>query len=181
MFLCEGYHRQFNHYRTCSIKKISVKEQKLRTKPWTTKGILTSINNKNKTYRKYCHAKNQTRRDQLHNLFKNYHNSINKIIKVSKAKHYHQYFHIKFGKELKKLYTVNQTQVKLSTCSELMVAFLLIKTKLPIHLIHFFCNIPKEIEKTLIPATSSFSRYLANSANNSLFMRSTDEMKLNNK
>ena len=36
------------------LKKISVKERKPRAKPWITKGILTSINNKNKTYRKYC-------------------------------------------------------------------------------------------------------------------------------
>ena len=76
------------------LKKISVKERKLRAKPWITKGILTSINNKNKTYRKYCRAKNQTRRDELHKLFKKYRNSINKIIKVSKAKYYHQYFNI---------------------------------------------------------------------------------------
>ena len=51
------------------LKKISVKERKLRAKPWITKGILTSINNKNKTYQKYCQPKNQTRRDELHNLF----------------------------------------------------------------------------------------------------------------
>ena len=31
--------------------------------------MITSINNKNKTYRKYWRAKNQTRRDKLHNLF----------------------------------------------------------------------------------------------------------------
>ena len=72
------------------LKKISVKERKLRAKPWITKGILTSINNKNETYQKYCRAKNQTGRDELHNFFKKYRNSVNKIIKVSKAKHYHQ-------------------------------------------------------------------------------------------
>ena len=32
------------------LKKISVIEQKLRAMPWITKGILTSINNKNETY-----------------------------------------------------------------------------------------------------------------------------------
>ena len=63
--------------RKCYIKKISVKKQKLRAKLWITKGILISIKNKNKIYRKYCHAKNQTRRDELHNLFKKYRNSIN--------------------------------------------------------------------------------------------------------
>ena len=36
------------------LKKISVKERKLRAKPWITKGILTSVKNKNKTYQNYC-------------------------------------------------------------------------------------------------------------------------------
>ena len=61
---------------------------------WITKGIPISINDKNKTHRKYCQLKNQTRRDKLQNLFKKCDNSFNKIIKVSKAKHYHQYFNI---------------------------------------------------------------------------------------
>ena len=45
----------------------------------------------------------------------------------------------------------------------------------------FFCNIPKEIEKTLIPATSGFSCYLANPTKNSLFMRPTDEIEIEQK
>ena len=44
------------------LKKISVKERKLRAKPWIAKGILNSINNKNKTYRKYCRAKKSNKR-----------------------------------------------------------------------------------------------------------------------
>ena len=77
-----------------SLKKISIKDRKPRAKPRITKGTLTSINNKNKTNQRYCRAKNQTRRDELYNLFKKYRNSINKIIKDSKAKYYHQYFNI---------------------------------------------------------------------------------------
>ena len=53
------------------LKNIFVKERNLRGKHWITKGILTSINNKNKTYRKYCRAKSQTRRDELRKLFRN--------------------------------------------------------------------------------------------------------------
>ena len=44
------------------LKKISVKERKLRAKPWIAKGILNSINNKNKTYRKYCRVKKSNKR-----------------------------------------------------------------------------------------------------------------------
>ena len=71
---------------------MSLKESKLKLKPWLTKGLLTSIDNKNKTYRKYCRAKGQNRKHELHTLFKQYQNSFNNMIKVSKATHCHQYF-----------------------------------------------------------------------------------------
>ena len=50
---------------------------------------IKSINNKNKIYRKYCRAKDQNRKHELHTLFKQYRNSLNNVIKVSKANHYH--------------------------------------------------------------------------------------------
>ena len=56
------------------------------------KGILTLINNKNKTYRKCCRAKGQNRKHELHTRFKQYRNSLSSIIKISKTNHYHQYF-----------------------------------------------------------------------------------------
>ena len=73
--------------RHAPLKKMSLKECKLKLKPWLTKGILTSINNKNKTYQKYCRAKDQNRKHELHTLFKQYQNSLNNIIKVSKINH----------------------------------------------------------------------------------------------
>ena len=135
------------------LKKISVKERKLRAKPWITKGILTSINNKNKTYRKYCRAKNQTRRDELHKLFKKYRNSINKIIKVSKAKYYHQYFNInkrnllKVWEGIKEIIhcksntgqTVNSLRINGSLSTN--------QNQIANSFNTFFCNIPKEIQK----------------------------------
>ena len=98
-----------------------------------------------------CHiesiAQQKIKLEELLNLFKKYWNSINTIIKVSKAKYYHQYFNInreiywKFGKELKKLHNVNQVQ------EELMAPFPLIKTKFPIHLIHFSATFLKRLKK----------------------------------
>ena len=78
--------------RHAPLQKMSLKECKLKLMPWITKGILTSVNNKNKTYRKYCRAKDQNRKHELHTLFKQYRNSLHNITKVSKANHYHQYF-----------------------------------------------------------------------------------------
>ena len=62
-----------------------------------------------------------------------------------------------------------------------MGLFPLIKAKLPIHLIHFSVHIPKDIGKRLILATTSFSCYLADPANNSLFMRPADEKEIEQK
>ena len=169
-----------------SMKNISVKERKLRVKPWIRKGILNLINNKNKTYRKYCRAKNQTR-DELHNLLKKYRNSINKIIKVSKDKYSHQYFNInkrnvlKAWKGIKEIthcksnagQTVNSLRIDGSLSTN--------QNQIANSFNTFFCNIPKEIEKKLIPASTSFSYYVTDPVKNSLFMRPTDEKEIEQK
>ena len=132
---------------------MSLKERKLKLKPWITKGILTSINNKNKAYRKYCRAKDQNRKHELHTLFKQYRNSLNNIIKVSKANHYHQYFTtnkrnlLKVWEEIKEIIhtkprnkqSINSLRLNGTLCTE--------QKKIANPLNMFFCNIPKEIEK----------------------------------
>ena len=55
-------------------------------------GILTSIKNKNKLYRKYIRVKDLCRKTLLHSEFKKYQNQINKILKSSKALHYKRFF-----------------------------------------------------------------------------------------
>ena len=60
-------------------------------KPWITKGILKSIEKKNRIYRK-CIRTKFYKKDEFHNLFKFYRNSLNKIAKLSKANHYKIFF-----------------------------------------------------------------------------------------
>ena len=62
-----------------------------------------------------------------------------------------------------------------------MIPFPLIKTKLPIHLMHFSVTFLKIFKKRLIPATTSFSCHLADPEKNSLFMRQTDEKEIEQK
>ena len=49
------------------LTRITKKMQKTYGKPWLTKDIMTSINNKNRIYKKLCKAKDPYRRDMLHN------------------------------------------------------------------------------------------------------------------
>ena len=66
------------------FKQITKKEIKTRRKPWIITGILTSVQNKNKIYHKFFKAKDQYRKDLLHQQFKNYRNILSNLTKMSK-------------------------------------------------------------------------------------------------
>ena len=51
-------------------KPMTKKKLKARSKPWLKSGILTSIKNKNEIYNKFCKAKDQTRKQHLHEKLK---------------------------------------------------------------------------------------------------------------
>lgn len=52
------------------------------------KGIINFTDNKNRIHRKLIHAKDQTRKINLHNNFKSDQNQLDKIAKSSKARCY---------------------------------------------------------------------------------------------
>ena len=88
------------------IQKLAKAQSKLKSKPWLTRGIMTSIKKKNKIYKKFIKAKTSTEKNILYE-FKNYRNLITKLRRISKARHYHHYFTdhkkrtcSKLGKEL---------------------------------------------------------------------------------
>ena len=62
-------------------------------KPWLTKGIMTSVKKKNILYRKFIRARRDEEKTTLYNQLKTYRNTINKLTKISKGKHYQKYFH----------------------------------------------------------------------------------------
>ena len=55
------------------IQKLAKAQSKLKSKPWLTRGIMTSIKKKNKIYKKFIKAKNSTEKNILYE-FKNYRN-----------------------------------------------------------------------------------------------------------
>ena len=57
-------------------KGLSNTKQKLQNKPWITKGILKSIKNKNKEYKKMCRTKDLNKRKEIEQEFKTYKNNL---------------------------------------------------------------------------------------------------------
>ena len=70
------------------LQQLSAKELKQLSKPWITKGLKTSIDMKNKLYRKYL----KNRSLYYHSKFKLYRNKLNHLIKISKTNYYKTYF-----------------------------------------------------------------------------------------
>ena len=56
------------------LNELSNANQKIQTKSWITKGILKSIKNKNKLYKKMCWTKDHTKRKIVEQEFKTYKN-----------------------------------------------------------------------------------------------------------
>ena len=73
------------------LKSSQIKKLKTLKKPCINKGILKSIDKKNKTYRKYIRTKNTAKKEELFELFKTYRNSLNKITKLSKVNYYSKF------------------------------------------------------------------------------------------
>ena len=75
----------------CSnYKTISIKEKKQLEKPWFTKGILQSVEQKNIIYRKFIRNKETTSKEAFLQKFKHYKNLIyiNKLLRINKTNFY---------------------------------------------------------------------------------------------
>ena len=104
------------------IQKLTKAELKLKSKSWLTKGIMTSIKNENKRYKKIIKTKNSAEKKMLYNEFKHYRNLVTKLSRISKAKHYHHYFTdhtknmLKTSEGIKLLVNINKRNNKIATC-----------------------------------------------------------------
>ena len=80
------------------LKQLSKKESKLKTKPWITSAIRTSIKIKNNLYKKFL----KTKSSYYQTKFKVYRNKLNHLIKISKRIYYNDYFsiHLNNGKRI---------------------------------------------------------------------------------
>ena len=78
--------------RYAPLTPVTKKDMKTQSKPWITKGILTSIRKKAKIHSKLLEAKDQTRKEALNQEHKIYKNLLTNITKKSKENYYKQYF-----------------------------------------------------------------------------------------
>ena len=110
------------------ITKLSLKEMKSSNKPWLTKGILKSINQKNGIYRKFIRAKNLHYKEIYHLEFKRYKSMINSLTRINKSKYYKTFFsehktNSKSKKQISTLNINNQIETNPKTIQKLLTSF----------------------------------------------------------
>ena len=90
----ETFFRLFNKTldRHAPIKKSTKKEEKIKSKPWITKGIKKSVSIRDKLYKETIKEKNVLTKVLKHEFFKKYRNQIINLLRVSKQTHYNKYF-----------------------------------------------------------------------------------------
>ena len=74
------------------LKKLSKKEFKQKFKPWISKNIISKIDEKNKTFRKYLRSKNEDRKAELLIKFKSLKNEVTFLTRSGKKEYYKKYF-----------------------------------------------------------------------------------------
>ena len=74
------------------FKEQANRKEKLRFLPWITKGILTSIKERDKIYKDMIKAKNLQTKELKFSLYKKYRNIIVDLLKKSKESHYRKFF-----------------------------------------------------------------------------------------
>ena len=107
---CEGVNKCWDEfeaifsgtvYHHAPIKVLNKKEQKLKAKPWLTKGIINSINNKNLMFKFAIKDKQK----KISVSFKKYRNLLNRVIELAKRLYFKQI--VKYNKgNSKKLWKV---------------------------------------------------------------------------
>ena len=74
------------------LKKMTNKEIKQQQKPWITKEILRTMNERDKIHKKWVGEKDIVTKTSLHTDYKNIRNSIRKDILTNKKKYFENFF-----------------------------------------------------------------------------------------
>ena len=166
------------------FKLLTKKEMKSFSKPWITKGILTSINAKNKLHKKYLKSTNATSKNELFLKFKNYRNSIANITKLSKKQHYASFFNDNLNnlkntwKGIKEIINIKSNTYNKPSSLSVNNQLLTDESDIANSFNEFFANIAGKLSQKITPTEKKYTDFLINPNENSFFIRPVLEEEL---
>ena len=168
------------------MKKLTKREAKVKQVPWLTMGILKSISGRDALHNKFLKEKNSEKKAALFSLYKIKRNIIVTLIRSSKKKFFQNYFQ-EYQSNAKKIWEgirqiLNVSKKNLSLPSKLTIDNIdifdpkIISEKFN----DFFVNIGNNVEAKIPQPKASFSVYLKNRVNNSIFVCPVDDIEVLN-
>ena len=154
------------------LKKLSKKEISLKNKPWISQGILKSMKERDKIYKKFTIETDESRKDEIYKKYKYFRNKITTLTRKNKKKYYSEYFS-EHNANIKKTWegirqlininkkktisirTINQDGTSLTDNKDMANAFN-----------NFYANIGNSIEQKIPKTQKTHMAYLSNPTNN---------------
>ena len=160
------------------LKKITTNLE-IAKKPWISRGILTSINKKNRLHKKFLSEKQQTKKNHLHCEFKIYRNNLTKLMRSSKDIFYRDYFS-RYKSNIKMAWKGIKTLINCKKKESEIPSSIVSNDKTindPLKIANVFnthfSTIAEKTKKKIIPSKQSFSTFLGLPNEKSLFLRPT--------
>ena len=168
------------------LKKMSKKQYKQQFKPWITSGICKSISIRDKLLKQYINCKVNTYKTTIHISYKQYRNSIVKLIRQSKKNYYQKYFS-ENSQNIKKTWEGIKTIISISKIKSMVPDSLNINNKInndPTDIANcfneYFTTIGSKLQSKIISTNKLFSQYLKNTNPNSFFINPTTANEISN-
>ena len=158
-----------------------MERKKIKSKPWITKGIKTSISIRDKLYKEMIKEKNILTKVLKHESFKKYRNQIINLLRVSKQTHYNKFFE-ENKKNCRAIWTgINEIicpkNKKLNSPTSLIDEQKIITNSKNIaeHFNKFFTEIGTNIQNKILPTKKYYTDYLLNPNKETFFITPTTD------
>ena len=165
-----------------------LKRREIRTEhsPWITRGILKSIENRDKLHKKYLKDKNDSTKAELFSKFKQIRNTLNTVIKQAKSDYYTELFeenksNIKqTWKEIKKIVNINKKNTVFPDSIKKGHHFIHDKKEIANEFNSFFTSIGNNIDNKIPIVEKNFKDYLTNQQTNVFHLSPTTPLEISN-
>ena len=166
------------------IKKFKVKKYNHQKKPWVTSGLLKSMQNKEKSYKKFIRTKNQLAKSNAFEDYKRKKNLINQLLRRSKDNFYKEYFENN-RQNLQKVWAGIKTIISNKGNKDTLPNSMKINNIetsdnqiIANAFNNYFCNIAEKLKQKIPRIPQKAKSFLKNYSNISLFLDPTSEKEI---
>ena len=162
------FHQKLKHFydKAFPLKLSTIKENKMKTKPWLTKGLLKSLKTKDKLYKKSI--KTPTAENKF--KFKQYRNKLNHLLRITKKRYYKTKFEARQTWAL-----INEVINKKKSASILPDAFIHNNEEItdPVEIANkfneYFTNVGPNLASKIPTVNTSFKAFMSKSRHHESF------------